>query len=115
MNIIEQGFPAHFIGASDCTFVRNTAIIGENEQYIVSTVGNKRHDGQVMKIGADRYYETLVFKAYYDDPYWEADIGSQVRFESDWSISDMNRESDYFADRMHNNVVNEIKNKVDSE
>lgn len=58
-----SGYAEHFIGAADCRFSMATAI-GE---YVVSTVGEyfpTSHKGDDPRpIGAERTYETFVFKA----------------------------------------------------
>ncbi len=53
--------PAHFIAASSCGFGMCTVV---NERYIVSSVGDYRHEGLRQRIGAgeDEFYETYVFK-----------------------------------------------------
>lgn len=60
------GRAAHFVGAYMCRY-RLTTLVGE---YIVSTVGDMRisrtgrdADEKQEKIGCDRLYETMVFKA----------------------------------------------------
>lgn len=55
---VEIGCRGHFIGASDCHFSRHTQI----GKYRVSTIGDYRPGkGEAVEIGADRYYETMVF------------------------------------------------------
>jgi hypothetical protein len=64
--------------------------------------------GGVEMIGADRYYETMAFKAIFEDPYWHADVENEVSFDSPWSIGEVVAESDMRANTMHENVVAEI-------
>jgi hypothetical protein len=55
------GYPAHFVGATNCRF-RMTTRIGN---YIVSSVGDLRWQNdqrEPSEIGCDRLYETYVFK-----------------------------------------------------
>jgi hypothetical protein len=49
----------HFICGHLCEFKLNTYVNG----YIISTVGELRIDGQIVTVGCDRKYETMVFKA----------------------------------------------------
>jgi len=65
-----------------------------------------------QEVGLDRYYETMAFYAAYEDPYWEADIGRQVDFDSRWSIGEITRSSDKDADEMHEAVVTEISQRM---
>ncbi len=61
-NYIWMPHPQHFIGASSCQFRLGTYVNG----YIISTVGEYRpssSNGEDQEIGADRKYETMVFKA----------------------------------------------------
>jgi len=53
--------PGHFIGANNCKFRLNTYVGG----YIVSTVGEYFPVGaeEMMDLGFDRKYETMVFEA----------------------------------------------------
>ena len=81
---------------------------------IVSTVGVLRRDnGTVDTIGNNRYYETMAYKAEYVDPYWEADVASQVPFDSPWMLGEAERESDLAANNMHEAVVDEIARKLE--
>lgn len=59
---IEQGFPAHFIGADNCLFHLNTYL---TSGYVVSTIGLYIPNSyiEVQPIGHHRYFETCVFKA----------------------------------------------------
>ncbi len=84
LTITERGWPAHFICARYCLYRRNTLLSDGERHVVVSSVGNMISDerpGKVMlpeKIGADRYYETMVWRGFQDGLYIEADIGSQI-------------------------------------
>ena len=81
---------------------------------VVSTVGNYRpeYKNGPDTIGYERYYETMAFKARKDGVYWEADIGNEFPFESNWAIDHLEQETDKEADEMHEKVVKEISKKL---
>ena len=108
----ERGYAGHFICSHRCTFKRNTLLEYGDVRVVVSTVGNMRLDDKIEPIGCERYFETMAFKAQYDDPYWEADVSNQINFNSDWCISECKHKSDKEADYMHERVVAEIKEKL---
>lgn len=119
----ERGFAGHFIAAKDCWFRRNTLLEAGNLRIVVSTVGNYNFDSRTAKelqvepgpqeIGLDRYYETMAFYAKWEDPYWEADIGREIGFHSEWGIfGGVKLESDLEADEMHEAVVAELTSKM---
>ncbi|WP_129141548.1 hypothetical protein [Modicisalibacter coralii] len=58
------GFPGHHICGARCQFHLATSI---NGKYLVSTVGRLildplREPGKIEQVGADRYFETMVFE-----------------------------------------------------
>lgn len=128
----ERGWGAHFVASDDCRFRRNTLLVLNDQRIIISTVGNYHpnrikistfynkyielfrevlDDFKMEEIGSNRYYETMVFKAEFRDPYWEAAINKQVIFKSQWSINDSNCNSgDKKANEMHEEVIDEISN-----
>lgn len=110
----EQGYAGHFCVAIYCRFRRNTLLTCGRKRVVVSTVGNYHttEQGVAQTIGCDRYYETMVFHAYFDKPYFEADVQKQISFESNWRIADCERDSDLRADEMHEGVVAEISRKL---
>jgi hypothetical protein len=67
------------------------------------------------EISIGRFYETMAFRAVFEDPYWEAEISNQVNFESPWAISDAKRDADLRANAMHEAVVAEISGKLQEE
>jgi len=109
----ERGWPAHFCCVDRCSFRRNTLVSCGRRKVVVSTVGNMRPrgEGKMQTIGLNRYYETMVFRAIYEKPYWEADVGREVPFDSPWALGEeaRNKEtSDLDANDMHERVVDEM-------
>jgi len=115
----ERGWVAHFVCASRCAFRRNTLLECGEQRVVVSTVGNMRKlavEGPgTEEIGIGRFYETMAFRAVFEDPYWEADISNQVNFESPRAISDAKQDADLRANAMHEAVVAEISGKLQEE
>jgi len=64
---IWHGLAGHFICSPDCRYRQCTEI----GKYLISTVGEYRPDykkGELIEIGANRFYETMVFEIdYYCD------------------------------------------------
>jgi len=110
----ERGWPGHFICVSRCRFRRNTLLECGEQRVVVSTVGDMSGiDGFGEEaIGLDRHYETMAFSAVFEDPYWEADIGRQVPFDSPSAVRDVDRGSDLRANEMHEAVVDEISSRL---
>ena len=116
--IIERGWGGHFICAERCLFRRNTLIDFGRKKIVVSTVGMMRdihgEDGSFDTIGAGgRYYETMAFRARKEGPYWDADVGKQIYFKSEWaicanSLKELPPASDNLANDMHDAVVAEL-------
>jgi hypothetical protein len=107
----ERGWAGHYICANYCKFRRNTLVECGARRVVVSTVGSyfPPHSEGVEQIGLDRYYETMVFEAKYEEPYWEADVQKEVEFGSTWRIDTISHDTDKLANEMHETVVNEIK------
>lgn len=113
--ITERGWPGHFICASQCIYRRNTLLECGRKRIVVSTVGNYRpvhKNGDAERIGCDRFYETMAFKACKKGVYWEADVSKQVDFESQWSLNEVEEETDLKADAMHEKVVKELSDRI---
>lgn len=113
IQIKERGWAGHFVCSDRCKYRRNTLISSEDIRIIVSSVGNMRINKTTEQIGADRYYETMVFKAKKDGAYWDADVNKQIYFNSKWGIGENEfkkhqHDIDIIADEMHDNVVEEI-------
>ena len=115
---VERGWAGHFICGDRCLFRRNTMLICGRKRIIVSTVGAMRTNEKVETIGAGgRYYETMAFKAKFDDPYWEIDVQNEISFDAEWSIwatsfEKLPKDVDNKANDMHENVVGEIESKM---
>ena len=112
---VEQGWAGHFCGAPKCSFRRNTMLVADNYiRIIVSTVGNYRTDNKPAEtIGLNRYYETMVWRAYKDSGYWEINQAEgDISFDSKWAIDNVERGSDNEANDMHEAIVNEIELKI---
>lgn len=125
----ERGWGGHFICCKDCLFRRNTLITCGDLKWIVSTVGNYilktdlppyKRAGKVETIGADRWYETMVFESMYDI-YDDADVMKQIEVDSDWGIWGKTWEEvekkygkyvDNVANDMHDRIVGEMVVKI---
>jgi hypothetical protein len=126
----ERGWAGHLIYGGKCLFRRNTLVTCGNIKWVVSTVGGMRSPidipllnikaGQIEQIGADRWYETMVFESLYDE-YDDADVSKQISFEHDWGIfgktweeveQRYGKDIDNVANRMHDEIVEEIKLKI---
>ena len=78
----EQGWVGHFILGSRCLFHLNTLLKCGKRRVIVSTVGNLRMgnyiENEMDSIGADRWYETMVFRAHKCGHYWGINVEKQL-------------------------------------
>jgi hypothetical protein len=109
----ERGWAGHFIAAESCSFRRNTLLERGEQRVVVSTVGCYRGPSdRIESIGFERYYETMVFRAKWDDPYWEADVSQRLSFDSRWAIDRVDWQSDADANAMHEGVVEEMSAKL---
>jgi hypothetical protein len=118
MNITREecGWAGHFICADSCRFKRNTLLTNTdtNDRIVVSTVGGYVPKGKnkYEQIGCDRYFETMVFKAMFDDPYWDADVTQEISFQSKSALNVLDKTSDKLANDMHEAAVQEIMQKM---
>lgn len=110
IKITERGWQGHFI--CQCRYHRNTLIEYQDKKIVVSTVGNYVYQDKIETIGLNRYYETMVFWAKFDDPYFDIDVNEGITFDSNWAIDKVDEKSDYYAEIMHNDVVKEISQKI---
>jgi len=112
----ERGWGGHFICAPDCQFRRNTLLELGDLRIVVSTVGNLRpvHNGRkIDTIGHERYFETMVFHAHKEGPYWDANVmRGQIDFGSGWAISEIHEGVDNEANNMHEDVCAEIHQRM---
>lgn len=106
----ERGYAGHFICSHYCRFRRNTLLEYGEIRVVVSTVGDMhlKEDAPIKEIGCNRFYETMVFHAQWEEPYWEANVQREICFKSNWCIQTADRGSDKLADEMHEKVVREI-------
>lgn len=74
--VTERGWAGHYILSRECLFRRNTLIQYKDKAYIVSTIGGKYKRTEksldMDTIGHNRYYETEVFRADKNNPYFDA-------------------------------------------
>lgn len=118
IQIKERGWAGHFVCADRCKYRRNTLITCGDIRVVVSSVGNMYiESAEIEPIGFDRYYETMAFKAKKSGDYWDADVTTEIPFESEWAIGGKELHShrnkiDNIADEMHDNVVEEIVNQI---
>lgn len=113
----ERGWAGHFICSNYCYFRRNTLLEYEDIKIIVSTVGNMftplAKKGIREEIGCDRYYETMAFHSDINDKkYNDIDVSKQLYFDSEWSLDNSANDND--ANNMHENVVNELIEKLEN-
>lgn len=117
----ERGWAGHYIYAHKCLFRRNTLLEYEDRKWIVSTVGNYiTSERKVDTIGADRWYETKVFEAEFEDGYWDTDIEKEIYPEQDWGlwgstwkeVEKKYRPIDNAANDMHERIVDEMAERI---
>ena len=104
----ERGWPGHYCLGDRCMFHRNTLLEFGEERIVVSTVGAMRlsHEKDIEPIGLGRYYETMVFAAQFDDPYWDADVSRDTEYFD--CVSHCERHADLEANLMHERAVDEM-------
>lgn len=117
----ERGWPGHFICANRCRFRRNTLLEYRMRKIVVSTVGSLFHgnevDEKMSTVGPERWYETMVFEAEKDGPYWDIDVEKEIFLDSEWgvwadSIDKLPEDVDNVANDMHEKIVQEIEMKL---
>lgn len=110
----ERGWAGHFVAAHRCEFRRNTLLTLGESRIVVSTVGMYMSRGrQVEPIGVNRYYETMAFPAVFEDGFWEAGVGNEIAFNSQWAISEPFKDGE--ANAMHEEVVRELSERLEAE
>ena len=82
----ERGWAGHFILGDRCLFRRNTLLEYGDRKWIVSTVGSLITGKKIDTIGANRWYETMVFEAVLENGYLDADVSKQIDVSQDWGI-----------------------------
>ena len=118
----ERGWPGHFIAANFCTFRRNTLLEYGEKKWVISTVGAyfPMGMGQPESIGANRWYETMVFEATLQGGYWDADVEKGIDVKGDWGIWGETKDEviekygkpDAAANDMHERIVEEMTEKI---
>jgi hypothetical protein len=111
----ERGWAGHFIGGNSCRFRRNTLLQKDDKFVVVSTVGNyiSPVSSKPEEIGYNRYYETMVFESdIADTKYHDADVHKEISIDSNWALGEEGLEDDNLADKMHEQVVTEITEKL---
>ena len=56
-------------------------------------------------IGSHYYYETMIFEAQYETPYWDIDVTKRLILNLDWQIDYISRTADKAANEMHEQNV----------
>lgn len=115
----ERGWAGHYICADRCRFRRNTLLEYEDRKWIVSTVGSYCNP-RIDMIGADRWYETMVFEAKLQNGYWDADVSKQIYPEQDCGIYGVSWEQvlaehpcpDNDANDIHERIVEEMIERI---
>ena len=128
----ERGWAGHYFCSKDCAFRRNTLLEYKNKKWIVSTVGVQicRYDvlpyyktGDIIPIGAKRWYETMAFESLYDE-YDDANVSKEIGFSNEWGIwgetweevmEKYNQHPDIAANEMHEKVVEELMEEIKNE
>jgi len=106
----ERGWAGHFICGYKCRFHLNTLLEYKDTRIIVSTVGMMFTDDKPKEIGCDRYYETMAFEAENRNGFVEINVEKEVNFSNEWAIEEPFKDNE--ANEMHENVVQEIINKI---
>ena len=125
----ERGWAGHYCCFRDFTFRRNTLLEYKDKKWVVSTVGSQicRYDllpyckaGDIMTIGANRWYETMAFESS-SGKYNDADVSKEIEFNSEWGIwgetwkevmEKCDQHPDLVANEMHEKVVKELMEKI---
>lgn len=113
----ERGWAGHFCAAWSCVFHRNTLLEHNGIKIVVSSVGKMivmRKDGehQLVTIGHERYYETMVWYAN-DDKYQDADVKKgELYFDCPSWGSDSNGWDEMPANELHEKVVDMFVEKL---
>ncbi len=118
----ERGWPGHFICADRCMFRRNTLLEYKDKKWVISTVGRyiSSSSNKIDTVGANRWYETMVFEAKLSGEYWDADVSKQIYPEQDWRIwgkswdevNDKYNPVDNAANDMHERIIDEMTKRI---
>lgn len=106
----ERGWAGHYCLADKCLFRRNTLLNCNDIFIVISTVGVRLEDGKCTEVGPGRYYETMAFFSNSDDlTYHDANVSQNINFDSKCYLCLFD---DNQANDMHENVVEELTNKL---
>ena len=106
----ERGWAGHFICSHKCRFHLNTLLEYKSTKIVISTVGMMITNNKPEEIGCDKYYETMAFYAKQEDEFVEMDVERPIEFDNNWVIDEPYKDNE--ANEMHENVVQEIINKI---
>ena len=122
VNVIERGWPGHFMFADKCIFRRNTLLEYKGIKWIVSTIGKyTNRENRIDSIGHRRWYETKAYEAKEKNGFIEANVEKPIFFDSKWGIcgdsweevcDNYNGTPDNAANDMHDKVVSELIDKI---
>ena len=108
----EHGWAGHFVGASHCSFRRNTHVSDGERTIVISTVGNYQsspNNRYPVPIGYKKLYETYLFCGIQQGPYIEADVQKQRYVPVECGIycngDEFPLDIDLKADEIHEGVV----------
>jgi hypothetical protein len=115
--IIYRGWPGHFCCGHRCIFHLNTLIEYGKKKIVVSTVGlmldpmnEDKNKIKYGEIGYNRYFETMAFEAEKKGEFWDANVQTQINFDSPCNYKSVNDELK--ANDGHIKVVQEIVEKL---
>ena len=87
VNVIERGWPGHFMFADKCLFRRNTLLEYKGIKWIVSTVGKyTNRENRIDTIGHCRWYETMAYEAKEENGFIKANVEKKILFDSKCGI-----------------------------
>jgi hypothetical protein len=95
-------------------FAKKTILEVGSKAIMISTVGNGTDPSLSgpLRLGYNRYYETMVFPARFECDVWMGSMGSEISFDSKWEIDRVDENTDQEATEMHECVVTEIFKKM---
>lgn len=113
----ERGWAGHFILGVNCNWRRNTLLEDtDGRGIVVSSVGAlpvlDKHGNRIgwNPIGHCRWYETMIFVAYKDGIFIEADVTKQRFIENlKWSVNrEPDGKTDLEAESIHEKTVDYV-------
>lgn len=111
-----RGWQGHF--CCPCRYHLNTLLELGDTKIIVSTIGNYVGNEKIPQwIGANRYFETLVFKAVKKGKFIDIDVSEELcEFDKAYFVQDGTIEDEYFwqrqelsAEEGHREVIEKVK------